>query len=325
MYRNKKIKRLTIEVGGIPILFSISYFINERILVKKYKDFLSKKRPTITIHIHYKKISKIIFSNKNFIFGLEKSWGYYCKDRKHVFVFEPRCYNSLKKKELLLRLQGNKKSALRFISPLLLDWKEIKKEPFIPYRLAIFNHNFSKGDIFSDHDLSFSDSLSHPLPLVFLLNIMPLFKGIVFHGACVIDGDRSYLFLGESQSGKSTMAKIWQKERIVLHDDRIIVRRQKSNFLAFATPWFNGISQYSKGIILDKIFFLRHSLNNEVSRKIGGPLLLKIISNSFLPIWNREKLNFSVGLCGEIAKRIPCYELGFFPDHRVIEFIRSLR
>jgi len=63
--------------------------------------------------------------------------------------------------------------------------------------------------------------------------------GIVLHGAGVVRNSRSYLFLGKSGSGKTTVAQL-STDGIVLNDDLIALMPDEDGWLAYATPFTNS-------------------------------------------------------------------------------------
>jgi len=196
--------------------------------------------------------------------------------------------------------------------------------------LVVLESDFKSGEIYIKSD-NFNknlllDPLGYPLNQVLMIILLGHFKGILFHGCGIDDRDYGYLFLGNSTHGKSTMAKLWSKNQAtVLNDDRIVVREKGGQLWMYGTPWhgdFNEVS--SKGLPIRKIFFLRRGKSNSAARKESGEAVSRLLTRAFPPFWDKEGMEYTVGLCHLIAKKLPCYELTFVPDKKIINFVRDL-
>ncbi len=153
--------------------------------------------------------------------------------------------------------------------------------------------------------------------------ILSLKQGAVFHACGVIDADRGYLFLGRQGQGKTTMAKLWKDEAIVLHDDHIPIRKIGDYFFAFPLPCFKmNLDKFSlERRRLSKIFFLHHNSQNEIVRQNTTQAAVMLFEHCFNFI---DSVDFAINFCVDLAKKIPCYSLGFFPNKRIVDFIRRI-
>ena len=60
---------------------------------------------------------------------------------------------------------------------------------------------------------------------------------IMIHASGVNHSGHGYLFSGTSGSGKTTMAKLWDKAGArVIHDDRLIIRNIAGSYKMYNTP-----------------------------------------------------------------------------------------
>ncbi len=155
--------------------------------------------------------------------------------------------------------------------------------------------------------------------------ILFLKGGIKLHGCGVVDNGQCYLFLGLPGKGKSTMARLWQKEAAILNDDRIPVQKVGDSFLAFATPGYTTNSRYTaKGFPISKIFFLQHSSKNKVFRVNGFRALSIFLKSSPIVTWDSSILRQTVTFFTQMARKLPCYSLHFVPDKRVLDLVRRI-
>ena len=199
-----------------------------------------------------------------------------------------------------------------------------------PTIFAVLEQGLKSGDIYITHT-SFDqhlppDPLGHPLNQILMILLLSLRRGILFH-ACGIDDDGAgYLFLGHSGNGKSTVAKLWfDSQATVLNDDRIVVREKDGGFWMYGTPWHGDFRELSpKGLEISKIFILYPQGKNSAVPRNGAAGVAMLLARSFPPLWDREGMAYTADLCHGLIKKVPCFELHFEPDTRVVDFVRSL-
>ena len=196
-------------------------------------------------------------------------------------------------------------------------------------RLVVLALHFKSGNIYlkekADNWTQFI--LVYPLGEIFLINLLSRGYGVVLHACGVIDdkGD-GHLFLGNSTHGKSTIAKLWSESgATVLNDDRIIVRKKNGQFWMYGTPWHGDFNEVSpKAVPIRKLFFLKHSEKNSVVPKKGAEAVSMLLTRSFPTLWDQRGMDYTLGLLDRIASKLPCYELDFLPDKKIINFVRNI-
>jgi len=122
------------------------------------------------------------------------------------------------------------------------------------------------------------------------------------------------------------MAKLWSEGgAAVLNDDRIIVREQNGELWMYGTPWHGDFKKHSaEGLPIQKVFFLSRGKGNSVCPKRGAEAVSMLLTRCFPPLWDKEGMAFTMDFCHRLAERVPCFELSFLPDARVIEFVRNI-
>ncbi len=199
----------------------------------------------------------------------------------------------------------------------------------LPYRLATFDKDFRNGEILtisgSGAAVGYTgyDPLEFPLSEVLTVCLMAQGRGLMVH-ACGISLDgRGILFPGNSTHGKTTIARLWKGTATVLNDDRIILRHSGDRILMYGTPWHGDLSDVSaEGVELSSVNFLFHGNENRISRVTGAKAVSMLLKRSFLPLWSPAGMEFSLDFCSRLESTVPCNELSFFPDSRVVELIR---
>ena len=289
---SKESKGFTIAIAGIGISFLFDQDLSELDLEKRDNAFVADLGEDIKLQVHHGHAPDT--KTKQKIFDSGDTWALYKCDGRYV-------------------LQDD---SLESASS--------------PSTFIVLEPDLKSGEVFILYDASdrnpFPDPLGYPLNQVLMILLLSKGKGILFH-ACGIDDDGSgYLFLGNSTDGKSTMAGLWSKKNAtVLNDDRIVVREKEGGFWMYGTPWHGDFREISsEGVPIKRIFFLRHGEKNQAILHNGVEAVTMLLTRSFPPLWNKNGMAFTTELCHHIASKIPCYELTFAPDTKIVAFVRSI-
>jgi hypothetical protein len=284
------LKETTVSIAGIDI----SFLYEEDLSEPGIEDDTSPGKETegIKLHVHHGPLPDM--DSADIIFDSGSTWALFRSDNKYV-------------------LQNNP------IGP------DSSPDIFI-----VLNSNLTSGDIFLDYDPSYKTDLSDPLgwPLyqILVIYLLSQGRGILFHACGIDDRGNGVLFLGNSGHGKSTMGKLWlEKQCTILNDDRIVVREKSDQFLMYGTPWHGTLAEWTlEELPIRKIFFLNPSGKNSVIPKQGAEAVSKLITRSFPPFWDEKGMAYTMGLCHRLVDKIPCYELRFEPDERIVDFVRGM-
>src|SRR5262249_43736388 len=163
-----------------------------------------------------------------------------------------------------------------------------------------------------------------PLDELLILNLLAKGNGVEVHACGLVDADgEGRLFLGQSGAGKTTTARLWQniEGTQILSDDRIIIRELGGQLWIYGTPWHGEAELAFTGRApLRRIYFLRHGRTNAVVRLKHAEAVGRLFSCSFPLFYDPQALDSTLMYFEKIASSIPCCELSFVPDERVIEF-----
>jgi hypothetical protein len=203
----------------------------------------------------------------------------------------------------------------------------------VPYKAASLDQHFNFGEVYL-HRPYFNPAqpvnpLEYPLDELLITNLLARGRGVEIHACGVVDpsGD-GYLFPGQSQAGKTTMARLWQVHDgiTILSDDRIILRKLDGKIWMYGTPWHGdaGLACPTRAP-LTTIYFLGREQENGLMPIRRTAAAAGLFACSFPPFYSREGLDFILGFLGEVTKENPCYELRFLPTEEVIDFILKNR
>lgn len=282
-----------IQVAGIVFSIVNAQDKQNNPLKRSYQSFISTATPEIIISVSYNGLPHTVFRDNDLIFDSGGAWGLYRIDGQDAIVLGATPRGS------------------------------------IPHKIAVFNKNMKQIDIYSKAEQLpgglFPNPLEYPLSEVLMIYLLSQGRGLMVHACGIDDGGRGYLFAGNSTHGKSTMAQLWKNQAFVLNDDRIVLRQRDGRFWMYGTPWHGDYTSVSPhGVPLHKIFFLHHEEVNSANRKDGVAPASMLLTRCFPPLWNVKGMSFTLNFCAQLVANIDCYELGFLPDQRIIDFVRNL-
>jgi len=206
------------------------------------------------------------------------------------------------------------------------------------HRVAVFNSDHTRARIYNKKEEIFLKGNLHSLTLfptdqILLARILADRQGCYLHSCGVNFEGKGLLFTGHSEAGKSTMATLLKGKAEILCDDRIIVRRQKSEDRSQKTEvriygtWSHGDVPDVSGnsVPLKAILFLEKSDKNcftllkdkeEITKKILDYLIRPLVTADW---WDK-----TLSLVDKIVQEIPCYVLRFDKSGKVVDILRKL-
>jgi hypothetical protein len=204
----------------------------------------------------------------------------------------------------------------------------------LPYKVASFDPAFTAGEVCL-HRPYFPPSraanpLEYPLDELLMIHLLAAGRGVEIHACGVVDsGGQGYLFTGQSGAGKTTMARLWQKAEgaggaLILSDDRIILRKIDGTVWIYGTPWHGEAELSSPARApLKGVYLLRQGQSNKLVSLRPSDAAARLLACSFPPFYHSGGLDFTLGFFEQLVGAVPCHELWFTPDERVVAFVRD--
>jgi hypothetical protein len=190
-----------------------------------------------------------------------------------------------------------------------------KKEAVL--RFSLTENNW---DLWSSSNGKVIDPMSYPLDGLILYYLTVIHGDILIHASGACHNGRGYLFSGVSGKGKTTMARLWDNHGAkIIHDDRLIVRKQDKGFFMFNTPVYNNDKPLESR--LDRIFIIDHGSGNEIIPVSGAECVSLIMANCIQHNWNHDIIARLLDSVSIMTESIPAAKLFFLPDKSIIEFI----
>lgn len=200
------------------------------------------------------------------------------------------------------------------------------------HQLAIFSADYSNGRLFFASDYRFKrgnlNSLAiFPTDQVWLAPALSYRQAFYIHSSGLVVDGNGLLFIGHSQAGKSTMAKLFAGQAELLCDDRNILRYwPKRGWRVFGT-WSHGeLSQVSSSSApLKGIFFLEQSTENKLipisDRMEIRKRLIPCLPRPYVDLKWWERL---WPLVSQLIAMIPAYIVRFDKGGAIVPLIREL-
>jgi len=309
--REKKVKTVSVEFSGIHnltfdracvriagidlALVSVDPAMKIQIQGASENFLIHEENPDITIEASWDDLPTMKLEGQK-LFESGAVWHLYEKDRTYMFLLNSEALGSIP--YTIARVQKD------------MTWGEV-----------LLHRNY-----FDPHKSIYP--LEYPLDELLMVNFLSLGRGAEVHACGLADSQgNGHLFLGQSRAGKTTLARFWQKEKgvTVLSDDRIVLRRIGERLWMYGTPWHGEAELASPAKVpLTRTYFLQHGKTNEQAQLGTTEAVARLFACSFLPFYSPEALEFTLGFFEEVVKEVPCHELRFFPDKRVVEFIQQL-
>lgn len=183
-----------------------------------------------------------------------------------------------------------------------------------------FSLTSREWDLWIEADDDKIDPFEYPLDGLILYYLTVIHGDIMIHASGINMNGRGYLFSGVSGKGKSTMARLWEESgAIVIHDDRLIIRKTEKGYKMYNTPVYNNdVPQESS---LDKIFLIEHGMDNRYTPIKGALAISQVMTNCIQHNWGHDIIARLLGSVSIMCSTVPTVKLSFKPDKSVINLI----
>jgi hypothetical protein len=282
---------ITIRLGGFTIALVPDQVKGEYDSIGRAVDFCLDSTPQINLQVHCGWFSDMV--DQPTVFDTHLGWRYLKQDGKKI-----------------IRVRSSSQD---------------------PHIIGVFAHDFQKGVIHiarsEENPENFVFPLSYPMGELYIMNLLGANSGILFHAAGVIDQGKGYLFVGHGDAGKTTTARLWQEMDAVqvVNDDKVIVRKEDGDFKLYGTPWHGeGGMALPDAAPLKKIFVIKQAKENYAVPIDRSEASVELLTRAFLPLWDADMMDGTLGFLDDLCSLVPCHELGFLPDSSAVDFVRNL-
>jgi hypothetical protein len=160
-------------------------------------------------------------------------------------------------------------------------------------------------------------AIDNSLMILFALSTAGLGVAL-FHSSTVSFGDKAYMFLGVSGTGKSTHSSLWLKHIAgteLLNDDNPVVRMMDDKATVYGSPWsgktpcYRNLSYPLGGIVL-----LSQAPYNKIHRLSGIQAYVALVPSISGKRWDEQIANGLHQTENALAMNVPVWHLECLPD-----------
>lgn len=145
-------------------------------------------------------------------------------------------------------------------------------------------------------------------------------RGILIHSSGILHDGKVFMFIGQSESGKSTVVRLSQP-RVALSDEAVFVQELDGKLHCWGTPYGREHPGSNVCEELGCCLFLVQDTDTFVKKLSVMQALPKLVSNLWC-IANISGISSDIlDMCVQIASKIPCYELHFELNNRFWDVI----
>lgn len=155
------------------------------------------------------------------------------------------------------------------------------------------------------------------------LPILPEYNMLFLHGSAIKYGDKAYMFIAPSGTGKSTHSRLW-KERFgdkvtIINDDKPFLAFHDNRVYVCGTPWRgkHNVGGNFK-VELGGICILSRAVSNSILRISPADAMNDVIKQSNLQSYNDNKL-LALDLIQKLLDTVPTYRLLCKPDMEAVD------
>lgn len=137
-----------------------------------------------------------------------------------------------------------------------------------------------------------------------------VFNKLMVHSAAFVFKKKTFVFLGESGQGKSTLIRKVKKYTTILNDETNIIDIDK--LLIFPTPFWGEYNIFSTiHYNIDRIFVLKKSNKNHIKRMPPKVALYSLLKTVMVDI-NSDKIKYKVfDIACQLISKTPFYQYSY--------------
>lgn len=149
------------------------------------------------------------------------------------------------------------------------------------------------------------------------------YRALEMHASVTVRGDKGYLFLGKSGTGKSTHSRLWQaafSDAWLLNDDNPIVRIEDDGIWVYGSPWSGKTPCYkSERRKVGAFVQLFQAPANSISPCRPSKAYIYIFSSSSGLKFLETVCDQLYDIVAEIIKKVGVYELQCLPNEEAAQ------
>jgi hypothetical protein len=193
--------------------------------------------------------------------------------------------------------------------------KETERSP-----LLVIPRGKMSWQVYADDPGPGINPLPYPVDGLVLYFICSAAGAIMIHGSGIVCNGRGWIFSGTSGSGKTTVARIFDRNGDrVIHDDRLILRKRGSKWIMHGTPVYRNDEPRSAEA--DHFWAISHGRSNIAVPVSGAEAAALVLSNCIQQNWDREAAERLMASVDDLVSTVRVSRLSFVPDDSVRDYL----
>ena len=146
---------------------------------------------------------------------------------------------------------------------------------------------------------------------------------LLVHASVIKKGNKGYLFLGKSGTGKSTHSSLWLKHIAgseLLNDDNPVIRIEGENIMVYGSPWSGKTPCYKNDCAQIGAFVqIKQEQENHIWRNQSLQAFAILLPSMSTMKWDKHIYGSVCNSVTRLIERTPLYTLGCRPDQEAVE------
>lgn len=185
-------------------------------------------------------------------------------------------------------------------------------------RLAVFSGDHASGEIYNESEGTFRKGRLTSLTMwatdqILVARLLADRGGCILHSCGAVMDGKGLLFVGHSEAGKTTVARMIAPRAEILCDDRNIVRRDGDGWKVFGT-WSHGeCPTVSPGSApLRAVLFLEQDGVNRITRIDDRvEIVRRLFATVIRPFVTADWWEKTLSVLEQVTREVPCYRMQF--------------
>ena len=152
-------------------------------------------------------------------------------------------------------------------------------------------------------------------------------NGVSIHSSTVTLGDKAYMFLGKSGTGKSTHSRMWLEafgESELLNDDNPMIRIECGEVKVYGTPWSGKTHCYkNRSAQVQGVVRLRQAPENRFTRRRGCEAFVEMLPSCAVLRFDDELYNKMCDTLAAVAQSVKVGVMDCLPNTDAAQVCRE--
>jgi hypothetical protein len=189
------------------------------------------------------------------------------------------------------------------------------------------NRRAKSADVFVDPARSTDgvSSLRYPLDQILSWGMLAECGGVILHSAVAVRDGLSWVFIGRSGAGKTTLSELchsngWK----ILNDDRTMVFPRDRQYCAAGTPW-HGSGRFAEALErpLGGVFVIEKAARNHVESMSAEEIKYALLDVAAIPWFDDAWAQGALDAADSLMKKVPFYRFSFRRDQDAVQALET--